>query len=46
MPQLQEAAGLRADSSLGYNRTVGFRAGTSLPFRQFDVSAGRTLDDQ
>jgi hypothetical protein len=43
-PQLQEAAGLRADSSLGYNRTVGFRAGTSLPFRQFDLTAGRTLD--
>ena len=43
-PQLQEQAGLRADSSLGFNRTVGFRAGTSLPFRQFDVAADRALD--
>jgi hypothetical protein len=43
-PQLQEAAGFRADSSLGFNRNVGFRAGTSLPFRQFDVAAGRPLD--
>ncbi len=43
-PQLQEQAGLRADSSLGFNRTVGFRAGTSLPFRQFDVAAARALD--
>lgn len=43
-PQLQDAAGLRADSSLGFNRTTGFRAGTSLPFRQFDVAADRALD--
>ena len=43
-PQLQEAAGLRADSSLGYNRSVGFRAGTSLPFRQFDLASERVLD--
>jgi hypothetical protein len=43
-PRLQEEAGLRADSSLGYNRNVGFRAGTSLPFRQFDVAADRPLD--
>ncbi len=43
-PGLQEAAGLRADSSLGYNRNVGFRAGTSLPFRQYDLAARRALD--
>jgi hypothetical protein len=43
-PRLQEQAGLRADSSLGFNRTVGFRAGTSLPFRQFDVANDRALD--
>lgn len=43
-PRIQEEAGLRADSSLGFNRTVGFRAGTSLPFRQFDVAADRALD--
>ena len=39
----QEAAGLRADSSLGFNRNVGFRAGTSLPFHAFDVDRSRRL---
>ena len=34
-PRLQEAAGLRVDSSLGFNRGVGFRAGTSLPSSRF-----------
>jgi hypothetical protein len=43
-PLLQEAAGLRADSSLGFNRNVGFRAGTSLPFHAFDVAGARRLD--
>ena len=43
-PALQEKAGLRVDSSLGFNRNVGFRAGTSLPFRWFDVSSSRTLE--
>jgi hypothetical protein len=42
-PQLQEAAGFLADSSLGFNRAVGFRASTTLPFRQFDVTADRAL---
>ena len=42
-PQLQEDAGLRTDSSLGFNRNVGYRAGTSLPFRSFDVQRGHTL---
>jgi hypothetical protein len=42
-PLLQEEAGLRADSSLGFNRNVGFRAGTSLPFHHFDVAGGRAL---
>ena len=37
-PRAQEAAGLRTDSTLGFNRNVGFRAGTSLPFRLFDVA--------
>jgi hypothetical protein len=43
-PRLQESAGLRIDSSLGFNREVGYRAGTSLPFRQFDARANRPLD--
>jgi peptidoglycan/xylan/chitin deacetylase (PgdA/CDA1 family) len=31
-PDVQAAAGLRADSTLGYSSTIGLRAGTSLPF--------------
>jgi peptidoglycan/xylan/chitin deacetylase (PgdA/CDA1 family) len=38
-PRLQGEAGFSADSTLGFNRNVGFRAGTSLPFRLFDFSA-------
>jgi hypothetical protein len=43
-PALQERGGLAADSSLGFNRNVGFRAGTSLPFRHFDLTNRRRLD--
>jgi hypothetical protein len=43
-PRLQQSAGFRADSSLGFNRNVGYRAGSSLPFRQFDVATGQRLD--
>lgn len=42
-PVLQAEAGFTVDSSLGFNRNVGFRAGTSLPFRLFDVAGGREL---
>jgi len=42
-PALQEQAGLAADSTLGFNRNVGYRAGTSLPFRHFDLEQGREL---
>ncbi len=31
-----EQAGFLYDSSCGYNNSVGFRAGTSLPFRTYD----------
>jgi hypothetical protein len=43
-PILQERGGLATDSSLGFNRNVGFRAGTSLPFRHFDLPNRRRLD--
>ena len=43
-PVLQDSAGLTADSTIGFNRAVGFRAATSLPFRLFDLSANRALD--
>jgi hypothetical protein len=42
-PHLQEDAGVRVDSSLGFNRNVGYRAATSLPFRWFDGPRRRTL---
>lgn len=42
-PVLQAEAGLQIDSSLGFNRNVGFRAGTSLPFRHFDAARHRAL---
>ena len=38
-PALLERAGLQADSTLGSNRDIGFRAGTSYPFRMWDASA-------
>jgi hypothetical protein len=42
-PRLQAECGLTADSTLGFNRSVGFRAGTSLPFRHFDLVAAEEL---
>jgi hypothetical protein len=38
-PRLQDAANLRADCTLGFNRNLGFRAGTSLPFKLFDFGS-------
>ena len=43
-PRLQADAGFKSDSTLGFNRNLGFRAGTSLPFRIFDVERGTELD--
>lgn len=37
-PRLQVEAGLLADTTLGYNRNIGFRAGTSLPFFIYDLA--------
>lgn len=31
-PGVHEAAGLTADSTMGFNRSIGFRAGSSFPF--------------
>lgn len=36
-------AGFAYDASLGYAEAEGFRAGTSYPFRPFDLDAGNTL---
>lgn len=43
-PRLQMEAGFSADSTLGFNRNIGFRAGTSLPFRWFDVQGDAPLN--
>lgn len=32
-PAIQDRAGFNADSTLGFNRDIGFRAGTAYPFR-------------
>jgi hypothetical protein len=43
-PRLQADAGIHADSTVGFNRNLGFRAGTSLPFRLFDYDRDEPLD--
>jgi len=42
-PLYEEEAGLLADSSLGFNSTVGFRAGTSMPLHHFSVARRQQL---
>jgi peptidoglycan/xylan/chitin deacetylase (PgdA/CDA1 family) len=43
-PRVQAESGLRTDSTLGFNRNIGFRAGTSLPFRLFDAERESEVD--
>jgi hypothetical protein len=43
-PRIHAGAGFAADSTLGFNRNIGFRAGTSLPFRWFDVERDTATD--
>jgi hypothetical protein len=43
-PAAQASAGFSADSTLGFNRNVGFRAGTSFPFFLSAPDPFRTLD--
>jgi peptidoglycan/xylan/chitin deacetylase (PgdA/CDA1 family) len=40
-PAVHEAAGFRADSTQGFNRSIGFRAGTAFPYRCWDWTASR-----
>ena len=40
---LQEKAGFQADTTLGFNRNIGFRAGTGLPFFPYDRINKRKL---
>src|SRR5439155_19917609 len=43
-PRLQAEAGFTADSTLGFNRNVGYRTGTSLPVRWLDLERGEPFD--
>lgn len=43
-PRLQAQAGICADTTLGFNRNLGFRAGTALPHRHFDPERGEAVD--
>jgi hypothetical protein len=43
-PRLHERSGFSADTTLGFNRNVGFRAGTSMPFRLFDFESASPID--
>lgn len=40
-PQCQEAAGLLADSTHGFNRSIGFRAGTAFPYWTWDCKGDK-----
>jgi hypothetical protein len=42
-PAIQAAAGLLADGTQGFNDTIGFRAGTSFPYRVWDWAGNRLL---
>ena len=42
-PRLHADAGFSVDSTLGFNRNIGLRAGTSLPFRWFDLEQDRDV---
>lgn len=43
-PSLQEQAGFLVDSTQGFNRSVGFRAGTSFPYPVFDNLNNKILN--
>jgi hypothetical protein len=42
-PIIQDRAGFSADSTLGFNRDIGFRAGIAYPFRLWDVEKNTRL---
>ncbi len=41
-PRIQQWAGMRIDSTLGFTEHEGFRHGTCMPFLKFDCAANRT----
>ena len=42
-PPIQAENGIRADTTVGYNRNVGFRSGSALPYHLFDWTNRREL---
>ena len=42
-PCLQAEAGFRVDSTQGFNRSIGFRAGTAFPYWCWDHQTGQSL---
>ncbi len=42
-PGVQSGAGFKYDSSIGFNDNIGFRRGTSYPFRMIDINADQPL---
>ena len=42
-PRVQEEAGFKYDSTLGFNDNIGFRFGTSYPWNLYDLQAERPL---
>lgn len=43
-PAMLSAAGFRADSTLGFSKSVGFRRGTCHPFRLYDAASDEPSD--
>lgn len=43
-PRLQSEAGLLCDSTLGFNRNIGFRNGVAFPFYLFDIVNQKITD--
>lgn len=43
-PRIQSEAGIGVDTTVGFNRNIGFRAGTALPYKLFDLAADEPLD--
>ena len=42
-PLIHERAGFQSDSTVGFNRDVGFRSGIAYPYRPFDWDEKRSL---
>lgn len=43
-PYLLAKAGIQADSTLGFNRNVGFRNAVAYPFFMFDIESDESID--